>query len=611
MFSKIKKVSTKINIVNSFTLLIVGVVFFLLIPIVLNYPPGTVNTKFQTQFQPKYYQQYLLNAAVTILVMGILTKILLRKLDRYIKLYNEEPKAEYVSYIRKKCLTFPFNLSIAYAFIPIVVLFVDMIIVAGKGENILCTIRIASLIFTLFSLFSVISYIFSKSIFTDVLIKTYSGQEIEGKKITLNKKLSTQMVIIIMTGILFTTLIGHSRIVREKSDILFDYYNNQLEEKSKLIKENMNIEQVQDILKGIKLREKEDSTFIIDSNSKVITSDNVKLSNFYLKYVQQLAPQYNGRAYEYYAVDIQGATKKILLNGQEVIIGIKYAINSNQTLLYFYLAFIVLVLMQGGILFYFSKSISDDIKLVTEGLTDIVRQKGKTSESNIPVVSNDEIGELVVAFNQIQKLQKDSLKDIADKNVELEAQNNEIIDLNLKLKTLAERDGLTGVYNRRFFNEYFAIEMQRALNQVNHKPEEKHQMNFAMAILDIDDFKKINDTYGHLVGDCVLKQMVEIIQNITFSRDIVCRYGGEEFAIIFTKTEREGAIQASEKIRQEIENYKFFFNDEVKEGHLTISIGFSCFNDDFKIGEKDILQIADERLYLAKTSGKNKVVFEG
>lgn len=609
MLKKFKKISTKINIVNSLTLICVGIIFFFLIPIVLNYPPGTVNTEFQTQFQPKYYQQYLIICLFILLAISILTKILLWKLDRYIDLYKQDPKPEYISYIRKKCLTFPFKLSVAYVFIPVVVEFVIMILVAGGGNNILCTIRILSLLFTLFSLFSIISYIFSKKVFADILIETYSNQEIEGKKTSLHKKLNVQMTIIIMAGILFTTLIGHSRIVREKSDILFDYYRVQLEEKAKLIEENMSIAQVQDILKEIKLRKKGDSTFIVDGNSKVLTSDNVKLSDFYLKYVQQLAPQYNGRAYEYYAVDIQGATKKIFLEGKEITIGVKYIVTSNQTLLYFYLSFLVLVLIQGCILFYFSKSISNDIKLVTEGLTGIVKQKGEIGKSNIPVVSNDEIGELVVAFNQIQKLQKDNLKEIEDKNDELEAQNTQIVELNLKLKEQAERDGLTGIYNRRFFNEYFAIEMERALNQYTHKLKEKQQMNFGVAILDIDDFKKVNDTYGHLSGDSVLKQIVEIIKKVTFSRDIVCRYGGEEFAIIFTKTDKEGAIRASEKIRQEVENYEFAFSDEKKDGHLTVSVGFASFDADWDMQNKDIIQIADKRLYIAKANGKNKVVY--
>ena len=135
-------------------------------------------------------------------------------------------------------------------------------------------------------------------------------------------------------------------------------------------------------------------------------------------------------------------------------------------------------------------------------------------------------------------------------------------------------------------------------------------MNFGIAILDIDNFKKINDTYGHIVGDNVLKQFVQIIITITLSSDIVCRYGGEEFVIIFTKTSREGAIRAAEKIREKVEKHQFLFNEEIKDVHVTVSIGFAAFDDDCGKEKNNILMIADERLYKAKKAGKNKVIYE-
>lgn len=201
-------------------------------------------------------------------------------------------------------------------------------------------------------------------------------------------------------------------------------------------------------------------------------------------------------------------------------------------------------------------------------------------------------------------------KELDDANVELQAQNEKIQDLNIKLKKLSEIDVLTGVYNRRFFDEYYEIQIIRVLNQSEHKQEEKYKMNFCIAILDIDDFKKINDTYGHMVGDNVLKQFAQIIKTITPEKDIVSRYGGEEFVIIFTKTSREKGIKATEKIREEVEKHQFLFNEEIKDAHITVSIGFASFDDDCEKEKNNILMIADERLYKAKKTGKNKVIYE-
>lgn len=182
--------------------------------------------------------------------------------------------------------------------------------------------------------------------------------------------------------------------------------------------------------------------------------------------------------------------------------------------------------------------------------------------------------------------------------------------LNDKLKTAAETDGLTGAYNRRFFNEYLEIEAKRLLSELNYNTESKHQINFGIAIIDIDNFKKINDTYGHLTGDNVLIQVVEIIKKSIFYRDLICRYGGEEFVILFTRTSREGAITASERIRKEVEQYSFIFNNEIKDGQVTISIGFAYFDENMSNDIESILELADKRLYTAKASGKNKLIYQ-
>lgn len=215
----------------------------------------------------------------------------------------------------------------------------------------------------------------------------------------------------------------------------------------------------------------------------------------------------------------------------------------------------------------------------------------------------------IILFKDISQ-HKQYISTLESKNNELDALNLKLEGLNNKLRELADKDGLTGVYNRRFFNEYYEMEIARGLNQIEHKINAKNQMNFGIAILDIDNFKKINDTYGHIVGDSILKQLVDVIKSVTFSRDFICRYGGEEFAIIFTKTTREGALEATEKIRKEVENHSFYFNDDNKNGHITISIGLAAFDEDYGVNHSNLLEIADQRLYKAKHSGKNRTVFD-
>ncbi len=184
--------------------------------------------------------------------------------------------------------------------------------------------------------------------------------------------------------------------------------------------------------------------------------------------------------------------------------------------------------------------------------------------------------------------------------------------LNDDLKRLAERDGLTGVYNRRFFNEYLEIEVKRAASHLQHRarltPDDASGMNFGLALIDIDHFKRINDEFGHLAGDDVLRQVAQIMERNMFSRDVICRYGGDEFALLLTKTSGMGILQAVEKIRKEIDDREFAFDAEHTGEHITISVGLAGFDEAPALGGEEILRVADDRLLRAKSLGRNRIV---
>jgi diguanylate cyclase (GGDEF)-like protein len=176
--------------------------------------------------------------------------------------------------------------------------------------------------------------------------------------------------------------------------------------------------------------------------------------------------------------------------------------------------------------------------------------------------------------------------------------------LRQQLEEMSEMDLLTGTYNRRFFNKYLDIEIRRNASQIKYGLQ--GEVNFGIAMLDIDDFKLINDNYGHLVGDDVLTDIAHIIKAAVFERDILCRYGGEEFVILFTATSREGAIRAIEKIRKLVADHQFYPDKEAPGIYITISIGFASFNEESDVYR--LLNLADQRLYQAKRAGKNCVV---
>lgn len=179
------------------------------------------------------------------------------------------------------------------------------------------------------------------------------------------------------------------------------------------------------------------------------------------------------------------------------------------------------------------------------------------------------------------------------KNIQQEKERElAIISKNEKLFELATRDGLTNLYNRAYFVDAFKNKLEEF---------RRTMQPFSFILLDIDYFKNVNDEYGHLKGDYVLKEFAGMLKKNIRKSDILCRWGGEEFIILLTNTDGETAAVLAEKIRLHIEKYSF---KEMKS--ITASFGvIQCQMDD---DEESVFNRLDNSLYLAKMSGRNKVV---
>ena len=160
----------------------------------------------------------------------------------------------------------------------------------------------------------------------------------------------------------------------------------------------------------------------------------------------------------------------------------------------------------------------------------------------------------------------------------------------------AVKDPLTGCYNRRQFNELIAREMSRYL---------RYNTVFSLIMMDIDHFKRVNDTYGHDVGDLVLKQMASCAASAIRASDILCRFGGEEFMIILPETTIENAYVAAEKIRKKIEQLQVPLTDG-RIVRFTLSLGISESTQTSDV--ETLIKYADNALYTAKETGRNRSI---
>lgn len=166
-----------------------------------------------------------------------------------------------------------------------------------------------------------------------------------------------------------------------------------------------------------------------------------------------------------------------------------------------------------------------------------------------------------------------------------------------ELEKLARKDGLTGLYNHRTF--YEMLEDGIIWSKRKKKP-------LSLLILDIDHFKFINDTYGHQVGDTVLKELSALLVDQVRETDRVCRYGGEEITIILHETDKEVVREISERICKFIEAYHFDIGDD-KYISMTVSIGYSVYPKDATTA-KELVSTADRAMYDAKNNGRNQAI---
>lgn len=168
--------------------------------------------------------------------------------------------------------------------------------------------------------------------------------------------------------------------------------------------------------------------------------------------------------------------------------------------------------------------------------------------------------------------------------------------------SLALTDSLTGLFNRR----YLMVHLEKLLNK-----NRESKKSLCALMLDIDYFKKINDTFGHQVGDDVLKIFAERVSQRLRSFDLVARLGGEEFVVILPDISQDMAFQVAERLRKGICNNKFEVSSPTGPIDVSVSIGAVMITGDEELKVEDVLKLADDELYRAKENGRNRVYFKG
>lgn len=409
-----EKYSQKIISIHIAVLILASILFYPLIPILLNYPPYIFeNEKVHVIiYKITYLQSYIPIVIVAILAYFIFLKVMLKGIDEW-KYLNENNNFTKLNNIRRKCLYIPYYIFIFEIIIPIILLgCLELFYLIFSTPPVVMFVKLSVLLFSYITLYATISFILSKRIYTTILYKTYRDNDL-GTKISLKAKIFLQVLPVIIMAILFTSLIGYSRLIDEKGHLLFKIYKNQLEDIFPDSYKAKDIQQVQTSLQRIKFENKNDFSFVVSPDNRTFTSNQSELSKKFLIFMKYLASKFNGNVYEETG-EIQGAVIKIQgVNGQWIA-GVQYKVSSYGIIIYFIISLIGLLALTVFVLYYFSKTLSDDISLISASLTEIAEGEDIQLENKIAVTSNDEIGDLAIAFNKVQDRERQHIHDIRE-----------------------------------------------------------------------------------------------------------------------------------------------------------------------------------------------------
>lgn len=392
-------VHIKITITHILILLMIEIIFYPLIPFLLNYPPDSINNAFQIQVAGlKYSTQYIGLSAIIIVGAAIMLYRTLRKTN-YSNLRKENRKN-----IRKICMEYPYKIYLYEMLIPSVLVLLALVLI--RTELILA-IRIMIIFLSAITALCITALIVSKVMYEKMLADTYDENvdiEPEGKRRGLTFSTVLQIFPIFVFSILITSLIGYSRIIVEKGDMLFEINKIEIQELISKIG-NMSIDDIKN------LYENETNVFLIKHDgTRVLGAEDI--SEFFKQYLLQISDKYGGRVYEYYGSNIQAVSDKVIIDGEEYLIGIRYPVTSNGTIIYFLVVFLILIIFNFFASWSISHTISYEIEKVSERLRQIAQQDNIENTAKLPITSNNEISDLVGSFNMILDLEKAQIQQI-------------------------------------------------------------------------------------------------------------------------------------------------------------------------------------------------------
>ena len=410
----------KRNIYVKLIILEICVVYLmkLLVPLLSNYPPNSEEPEFQKVVELlSHNMQYLILGIFGVALYAIFITILLKDVFKYIKKDKKDVTFEEIQKIRATCFSFPKKIL----FVQLAVILTVLVILFGSmSPDLHLIFKFLLVYFSFFIVTAIVSNILIKNDMEAILISTYdiNNHYVKPKK---QSKFSNELIYNIwpffVVVIISISLLGYSRTSRAIGEGSYYYYKVYMDE---LDLDNLSVDSLKKELDKVALKSEDDYYFIKYGDNEVFSNSEGSLSTFFVTYADMYLDETEGRVYEYYGVEEEAYVQKIVLNdGTEAYVGFKYSITNNSLISYFMTISCIAIVIYIIILVLWSRNISQNIKQVADRLSKIAAQKDLSDIGVLPITSNDEIGQLTVAFNQIQQTSKKNIDTIKSNQSQL------------------------------------------------------------------------------------------------------------------------------------------------------------------------------------------------
>jgi signal transduction histidine kinase len=406
------------NILFTYTIAVIFVtsIFYQLVPVLLNYAPGYAYI--DELHGLSYTWQFVIMLLFGLFIGFVIIILSLRGVKEFEKYLNNpgDVVPEHLLKMKRKLLNLPYQIyiiQIGVAAVLVTLLILPLFILENASLSVF--FRVFILVITFFTLVSIITLVVSQNSLKRLLLRLESDTNIGGIRIPIVFKLFLQVLPIFIVAISITSLVGYSYNIEDKGNLICDGYMESLQDTfSDYRHQEWTLEQIKEQLYSIRpVNDQKDTRFIITPDHHIITSDNEPLGDYFITYLWEMSMDNGGYVYDV-TEEIRGAIVNVPGIDGNYIAGIKFDIVSNNLVIFYVIGFIFILLICSIVLYFLSKAMSDDILTVAHRLNEIASNEYIGLDKRLPITSNDETSDLVIAFNKIQRLVQNHINQIGD-----------------------------------------------------------------------------------------------------------------------------------------------------------------------------------------------------